>query len=131
LSAWVDYVFEEGIDRIGRAGFEMKKEICQTLRGIAGLTLYAAVSESLPIVSFRLNGQDPRETGFMLQEGFGIQTRSGLHCAPLIHSAIGSHPAGTVRVSCSYLTDRGDLSAFFDAVRKIAAATGRRHHATD
>ncbi len=38
-------------------------------------------------------------TGMTLDELFRIAVRTGLHCAPAAHQAIGTFPEGIVRVS--------------------------------
>jgi selenocysteine lyase/cysteine desulfurase len=38
-----------------------------------------------------------------------VQVRTGLHCAPLAHQALGTFPAGTVRFSTSYFTTDEDF----------------------
>jgi selenocysteine lyase/cysteine desulfurase len=49
--------------------------------------------------------------------------RTGLHCAPAAHRAIGSFPDGTVRVSLGpFLNSETDVAALVSAVRNIAAA---------
>ena len=38
----------------------------------------------------------------MLDQGFGIMSRIGLHCAPAAHRTMGTFPDGTVRFGFSY-----------------------------
>ena len=39
---------------------------------------------------------DNSELGFTLDSEYGIITRTGLHCAPLAHEAVGSYPNGSI-----------------------------------
>jgi cysteine desulfurase family protein len=49
---------------------------------------------------------------------FGIETRSGLHCAPLAHTSLGTFPNGSIRFSLSpYHTD-SDLDFLHNAIRR-------------
>ena len=52
----------------------------------------------LPILSFVLPDLDPAEAGMLLASA-GIQVRTGFHCAPWVHRALGTTQAGTIRVS--------------------------------
>ncbi len=73
-----------------------------------------------PTVSFRVKGWDVEEVGYILNQSFGIICRTGLHCAPLIHKAIGSFPDGTIRFSLSGFNDVSEVVIAVDAVRRIA-----------
>ena len=53
---------------------------------------------SVPIISFTLRGLAPARTAEILDREFNIQVRPGLHCAPLLHEALGTLPHGTVRI---------------------------------
>jgi cysteine desulfurase/selenocysteine lyase len=78
-------------------------------------------TEDSGIVSFRAEGWSVDEAGIVLQESFGIICRTGLHCAPLVHRAIGSAPDGTIRLSLSGLSSDSDIGQAIDAVRRLAA----------
>ena len=45
--------------------------------------------------------------------------RAGLHCSPNGHRALGTFPAGTVRVSPGPFTMRAEIATFLSALRKI------------
>jgi selenocysteine lyase/cysteine desulfurase len=55
----------------------------------------------------------------VLKESFGVVCRTGLHCAPLLHPAIGSAPEGTVRFSPSGATTESEIESALNAVRKL------------
>ena len=42
-------------------------------------------SENCGIVSFNIGSMDCREVAMILDQSFDIQSRAGLHCAPLLH----------------------------------------------
>lgn len=52
----------------------------------------------VPILSFTVAGLDPAEAGTLLAEA-DIHVRTGFHCAPWIHEALGTAASGTIRVS--------------------------------
>ena len=71
-----------------------------------------------PVVSFTAEGWESPDLGYILSS-YGIITRTGLHCSPLIHSYIGSSPGGTVRISFSPFTTEGEVDALCEALREI------------
>jgi cysteine desulfurase family protein len=54
-----------------------------------------------------------------LYTGFQIETRSGLHCAPLAHSSLGTFPDGTVRVALSPFHTEEDLNYLYESLLKM------------
>jgi cysteine desulfurase/selenocysteine lyase len=73
-------------------------------------------------ISFRLPGWDLKETGYVLQKSFGVVCRTGLHCAPLVHSYIGTAPEGSVRFSISRFTTRDEIEYALDVVGELMNA---------
>jgi selenocysteine lyase/cysteine desulfurase len=76
----------------------------------------------LPVASIAIDGMPASEIATILDVEFGIEVRSGLHCAALIHHAIGSPEDGTVRISCGETTTTEELHALETALREITAA---------
>ncbi len=62
-------------------------------------------------------GSDPATLGRRLFEDFGIETRIGLHCAPLAHQTLGTAASGTLRIGVSRYHAASDFTYFCDAVR--------------
>jgi selenocysteine lyase/cysteine desulfurase len=93
------------------------------LKQIPAVRLFDGGEEApgIGVVSFRMERWPVEETGYVLAESFGIVCRTGLHCAPLIHAAIGSAPEGTVRFSPSGATTEQDIDEAITAVRRMAA----------
>jgi selenocysteine lyase/cysteine desulfurase len=52
------------------------------------------------VLSFVHDGLSPQELSAALEASFGVLTRAGLHCAPLVHEMLGTVGAGgAVRLS--------------------------------
>ena len=77
-------------------------------------------SSTFTVVSFSVKGRDAADVGTMLDVDHNIATRTGLHCAPLIHEHLGTAPRGTVRMSVGPLNTREDTEAAVRAVTEIA-----------
>ena len=71
------------------------------------------------VVSVDFPGRDNGEMAFLLEQNAGVQTRSGLHCAPLAHKHLGSYPQGLVRFSVGPFTTDQELLAARDAVAAL------------
>ena len=59
------------------------------------------------VVSVDFLCADNAEMTFRLEREYGIQTRCGLHCAPLAHKTLGTFPQGAVRFSVGPFTTLG------------------------
>lgn len=75
--------------------------------------------ENNGVVSFNIQGMSSSEVSNILSEKYNICTRSGLHCAPLVHEYFGTKKTGMVRVSLSYFNSYRDITIFLKAIRQI------------
>lgn len=72
------------------------------LSSIPGVTLHGPESTEprVGVASITVDGWEPHDLATVLESEFGIETRAGLHCAPLAHQTIGTlETGGTVRFS--------------------------------
>ena len=58
----------------------------------------------------------------VLEQAAGVEVRSGLHCAALIHDHLGTRPGGTVRASFGPFNTRADVDALVAAVARLAGS---------
>ena len=63
---------------------------------------------------------DPSDVGVILDVDYGIQTRTGLHCAPLIHEHHGTGERGTVRFSVGPFNTKEHIQTAIRAITEIA-----------
>ena len=73
------------------------------------------------VVSFRVKNENPGITAHKLFTQFGIETRSGLHCAPLAHKTLGTFPHGLVRISFSPYHSSSDMEFLISVLRQLKA----------
>ncbi|MDI9369672.1 MAG: aminotransferase class V-fold PLP-dependent enzyme [Synergistota bacterium] len=73
----------------------------------------------LPVFAVNFDGQDNGELAGRLFDEFGVETRPGLHCAPLAHRTLGSYPGGSLRISPGYFTTETDVETTLRALRSI------------
>jgi selenocysteine lyase/cysteine desulfurase len=114
---------QEGVERIRTHEVELTRRVIAGLLEIPGVTVYGGHDAELQTatVSFNIEGLAPSEVGLRLDEGYGIMSRVGLHCAPAAHRTIGTFPVGTVRFGLSYFNTAEEVEAAVGAVRELAA----------
>jgi cysteine desulfurase family protein len=122
LSAGLRYVGSVGVSAIAQHEASLARMLAEELRRIEGVRVFCDPQPETGVVSFRLDTTDVALTGTILDESFGIAVRTGLHCAPSAHHAIGTFPGGTVRVSFGNFNTSGDVDALVAAVRAIRNA---------
>lgn len=89
-----------------------------------GAKIYCA-DKRCGIISFNINDIDSTVIADMLNEQ-GIFVRAGLHCAPLVHTQLGTSRQGAVRVSVGIDTTDNDIKSFANAIDKIAEKLSKR-----
>lgn len=73
----------------------------------------------LPIISITVAGWDPASLAVALESAAGVVTRAGYHCAPLIHSALGSSPDGTLRFSLGPYNTNAEVEQLLLALENV------------
>ena len=123
LGAGVRFVLETGVEAIRAHEATLAGRMLDRLASIPGTKVYGPSpgSNRVAVVSFTLEGWPPLNLAHLLASGFDIATRSGLHCAPLIHRYIGTSETGTVRASIGYFNTADDIDTLCNALEQIAA----------
>jgi cysteine desulfurase family protein len=124
LGAGAAYVAERGIDDLRQHDVQLTERLLAGLDAIDGVTIYGPrqASERVGVVSVTLKGYDPQEAAALLDSNWSIQVRSGIHCAPRMHRALGtSELGGTLRMSVGPFTTEADIDAALSALSEMAA----------
>lgn len=130
MAAGIDFVEARSTPVIRKHELAIIERFIEGLNGVNGIKLYGppAMTDRVGVVSLRVDGYDPQEVAAVLDASYGVQVRPGLHCAPLIHKAIGSFGGGgTVRFSFSPFTTIDEIDTAVTGIREIASAAP--HHA--
>lgn len=126
LAAGVAYLRDCGLDVVCRHDQALAERLLAGLAAIDGVTVFGPpdAGQRVGVVSVQLQGYDPQEVAATLDAHYRIQVRAGIHCAPLIHRALGTLEAGgTLRLSLSPLSTDEHVDAAIAALREIAAAS--------
>jgi selenocysteine lyase/cysteine desulfurase len=76
--------------------------------------------DRLPVVSLTVEGRSAEEMGMFLDADWNIAVRTGLHCAPLAHEALGTTPHGSVRFSFGPFNTDQNVEEALTAMRDLA-----------
>ena len=111
---------------IQQHGQSLTHQLISGLAEAPGVRLYGPGSKDprVGVVSFTVEGFDPQEVAAMLDSSRRVQARAGIHCAPLMHNALGTTSGGgTVRLSPGPFITEDDIQQASEAVREIAMAS--------
>lgn len=122
LSAALDYLEETGVENIFRHEQELMRRFYEGVSVIDGVTVYGDFSTEYraPVVSLNVRDYDSSEVSDELALTYGIATRSGAHCAPRMHRALGTEEQGAVRFSFGHFNTFDEVDAAIAAIREIA-----------
>ena len=122
LRAAVNYLLETGIDPIRQTEQDLMWEFYNQVREIPGITVYGDFSqkERCPIVTLNVRDYDSSEVSDALAMQYGIATRPGAHCAPLMHQALGTVEQGAVRFSFSHYNTMEEINITVSALWELA-----------
>ena len=122
LGAAVRYLQETGLDAIRAKEQELMWEFYSRVLEIPGITVYGDFRDRnrCAIVSLNVRDYDSGEVSDALSSEYGIATRPGAHCAPLMHKALGTVEQGAVRFSFSHYNTMEEIKIAVSALRELA-----------
>ena len=123
LHAALAYLREVGTDTIREREQRLMRMFYDGVREIPGVTVYGDfdVKTRAPIVTLNIGSYDSGEVADALASDYGILTRAGAHCAPLMHEALGTKDQGAVRFSFSFFNTEDEVRSAVKAVEELAA----------
>ncbi len=123
LLAGVEYIQDTGVAAIGRRTSELAERFEAGVRAIPGVRVYGGHGGvgRTGIVALNIGDIDSAQVSDALNYEYGICTRAGAHCAPLMHRALGTDRQGAVRFSFSHLNAEDEVDAGIRAIADIAA----------
>ncbi len=128
LSEGVAWLLERGVAGVREHDERLCRLFLALTEGIEGLTVYGPreIARRGGVFSTNVAGLTAQELAARLEGDFGICTRPGVHCAPLAHKTIGTHPVGTCRFSFGPFTIEDHVRHAADSLRQVCerAAVG-------
>ena len=122
LSRGVEYVINTGIEKINQKVSRLRSYFVKELSKIEGIITYGTKYNSLysGVVSLNVGKRPSGEVSLALYEKYGIATRSGAHCAPLLHEYFHTKEQGMVRFSFSSFNTKKEIQLAVEALKEIA-----------
>ena len=81
------------------------------------IDIYTKTENTSGVLAFNIPNVDSTEVATYLDEKWNICVRSGYHCAPLKHQALGTLDQGAVRVSLSFFNTYQEVEKFIFAIK--------------
>lgn len=121
LGAGVEFVLDKGVENIHNKTAALMEFFLNELKDVENIVIYRNdKTEHTATVALNIKGTDSAFVDTMLSRKYGISIRSGGHCAPLMHEAIGTVETGAVRFSFSFFTTKDEVKYAADALKEIA-----------
>lgn len=118
LNAGLNFI-KENQDKINKKISHLTEYLVNNLNKIKYVDVFYGNYNS-GVVSFTIKNKDSSTVSNSLSEEFNIATRSGLHCAPLVHKYFKTIKNGMTRISISYFNSKSDIDKVLSAIEKIA-----------
>ena len=111
LLAACHYINEYSQESIYQKSMRLVEQFLDEVRKIPGILLYGDNPSLLrvPTVALNIRGVASGEVADELYVRFGIATRAGAHCAPLLHEAYHTIEQGMVRFSFSHFNTEQEV----------------------
>lgn len=122
LGAAIEYLEKEGIDNIRAKELQHMWHFYNGVKDIPGVKIYGDFDTEVrcPVVTLNIGDYDSSEVSDELLMTYGISTRPGAHCAPLMHEALGTVGQGAVRFSFSHYNTEEEVETAINAIRELA-----------
>lgn len=121
LSAALDYIASVGMENILEKEQRLMRRFYDGISKIDGVTVYGDFeAERTAIVALNIRNYDSGAVSDALFGEYGIATRSGAHCAPRMHQALGTVDQGAVRFSFSWFNTEQEVDQAISAVAELA-----------
>ena len=122
LHAALEYLERTGIDEIRTREQSLMRRFYEGVKDVPGVKIYGDFTQEnrCAIVTLNIGEYDSSEVSDELLTEYGISTRPGGHCAPLMHEALGTVEQGAVRFSFSHYNTEEEVDIAIRAIHELA-----------
>ena len=122
LHAAIGFLMETGTDAVHEKEVRLMRRFYDGIKDIPGVKIYGDFSTDhrAAVIAINIRDYDSSEISDELSFTYGISTRPGAHCAPLMHESMGTVEQGMVRFSISWFNTEEEIDEAIRAVREIA-----------
>ncbi|MGC8820726.1 MAG: SufS family cysteine desulfurase [Fervidobacterium sp.] len=121
----IDFLESIGYDKIENYIKELSIYLLKRLSELDFIEIYGPIDDShQSLVSFNVDGVHPHDVSHILDEHFGVATRSGHHCAQPLMSVLSrgskiEFPNSTVRASVYFYNTKEDIDTLIDGLKEV------------
>lgn len=112
-----------GVEAIHAREMKLARKLVEAFREIEGVTTYCcdSLENHLATVSMNVEGFEAGDVGIILDVDFNVATRTGLHCAPLVHKQLDTVKGhGSVRFSIGPFNTEAHIDTAIEAVIDVS-----------
>ena len=123
LHAGLKWIEKKGLDTLHEHEMTLTTTLRDGLKDVDGVTLYCQedLADHISVFLFNVDGQEALNTATLLDVDYNIASRSGLHCAPLVHEQLGTDKIhGAVRFGIGPFNTEKQILTAINAVKEIA-----------
>ena len=122
LHAALEYLEKTGLDSIRNREQDLMWRFYEGVKDIPNVKIYGDFSTKnrCAVVTLNIGDYDSSEVSDALLTEYNISTRSGGHCAPLMHEALGTVEQGAVRFSFSHYNTEEEVDTAIKAIRELS-----------
>lgn len=123
LNAGLRWLEQQGIERLYAHEMELFSMLQDGLAQIPGVHIVGTrrLTNRVATMSVTVDNYDPSDIGTILDVDHDVLTRTGLHCAPLIHKHLGTVPRGSVRFSVGPFNTKEDIEKTIKGMGEISS----------
>lgn len=122
LGAGVQFILDTKTEIIRKHEQQLLQQLLTGLKQIDNIKIYYSgdVKQQVPTISITINNLEMGEMSIVLDEKYGIMTRSGVHCSPLSHNSVGTLKTGTIRLSIGYFNTAEEITYVIKSLKDLA-----------
>jgi cysteine desulfurase family protein len=123
LHAGLKWIGKKGLDTLHEHEMKLTTMLRDGMKDVDGVTLYCQedLSDHISVFLFNVDGQEALNTSTLLDVDYNIASRSGLHCAPLVHEQLSTDKiGGAVRFGIGPFNTEEEIQAAINAVKEIS-----------
>ncbi len=127
---WMD---NRGLENIYAHEMKLAKKLVAGFKEIEGVTIYCcdSMENHLATVTMNVDGYEAGDVGIMLDVEFNIATRTGLHCAPLVHKQLDLVKIhGAVRFAIGPFNTEAHIDKAIEGITEIAKRAKKKKQLT-
>lgn len=121
LGAGIQYLLGKHIGSISSDIYIISQVLLSALSHLTKVHLIGSpdIRDRIPNFCLWFDHYTPSEAGFILESQFSIITRTGYHCAPFAHKALGTEKTGALRISFGHFTTRDEVEQLIVALKYL------------